>query len=185
MQVDKSVRESLCGITRFCGVMPNSDHEEQICLSAPNNHDRLFFLHTFRAPVFDFNVGVVVNESRSYMLTSAISKMDIECDVSTELRDLQYNQCIDNMRCFSIFIYPMGRIRACKIRFVSTGEHRGKPYLVCKKKISLGWFYRFLDNTNMLCIHNGTASPIECHQYSRLTTKPTKCNLRPASAQSD
>ena len=31
------------------------------------------------------------------------------------------------------FIYPTGRKRVCKIRFVSTGENRGKPCLVCKK----------------------------------------------------
>ena len=30
------------------------------------------------------------------------------------------------MCCFSIFIYPTGRIRVCKIRFVSTGENRAK-----------------------------------------------------------
>ena len=32
----------------------NSDLEGRIFLSAPNNHDRFFFLHTFRAPAFDF-----------------------------------------------------------------------------------------------------------------------------------
>ena len=31
------------------------------------------------------------------------------------------------------FIYFTGGIRVCKIRFVSTGENRGKPCLVCKK----------------------------------------------------
>ena len=34
-----------------------------------------------------------------------------------------------------LVIYPTGRIRACKIRFVSTGENRRKPCLVCKKKL--------------------------------------------------
>ena len=29
-----------------------------------------------------------------------------------------------------VFIYPTGRIRVCKIRFVSTGEKRVKPCLV-------------------------------------------------------
>ena len=38
-----------------------------------------------------------------------------------------------NTCCYSIFIYPTGWIRVCKIRFVSTGEYRGKPCLVCKK----------------------------------------------------
>ena len=32
-----------------------------------------------------------------------------------------------------VFIYPTGLIRVCKIRFVSTGENRGKPCLIRKK----------------------------------------------------
>ena len=104
-------------------MMPNSDPEGQTFLSGPNNHDRFFF----------------------YMMTSAILKVDVVCDVAMtstpnfltiELRDLLYNQCIDNTWCYSIFIYPTGRIRVCKIRFVSAGENRGKPRLVCKKVIS-------------------------------------------------
>ena len=47
--------------------------------------------------------------------------------------DLLYNQCIDNTCCYSFFIFPKGRIRVCKIKFVSTGENRGKPCPVCKK----------------------------------------------------
>ena len=69
-------------------MMPNSDPEGQIFLSAPNNHDRFFFLHTFRSPAFNFNVGVAINESHSHTLTSTILK------VTTELPDLLYNQCI-------------------------------------------------------------------------------------------
>ena len=57
--------------------------------------------------------------------------------LTAELRDLLYNQCIDNMSCYSIFIYSAGRIMVCKIRFVSTGENRRKPCLVCKKRMSL------------------------------------------------
>ena len=76
------------------------------------------------------------------MLTSAILKFDVICDVAmkstpsvltAELHDLQYNQCIDSTCCYSFFIYPTGQIRVCKIRFVSTGENREKPCLVCKK----------------------------------------------------
>ena len=102
------------------------------------------FQHTFWFPAFDFNIGVAINESRSYMLKSAILKVGVVCDMAmtltlnalmTELRDLLYNQCIDNTCCYLIFIYPMGRIRVCKIRFVSIGENRGKPCLVCKKLI--------------------------------------------------
>ena len=86
-----------------------------------------------------------MSELRSFMLESTILKVDVVCDVTmtsipnvltTELRDFLYNQCID-MCCYSFFIYPMGRIRVCKIRLVSTGENRGKPCLVCKKKLSL------------------------------------------------
>ena len=35
------------GIMKLGGVMPNSDPEGRIFLSAPNNHDRFFFLYTF------------------------------------------------------------------------------------------------------------------------------------------
>ena len=51
--------------------------------------------------------------------------------LTTVLRDLLYNQCIDNTCCYSFYIYPTGRTD--KIRFVSTGENRGKPCMVCKK----------------------------------------------------
>ena len=144
MRIEKSIWGTLFGITRLCRVMPNSDPEGQIFLSAPNNHDRFFFLHTFWSPVFDFNIAVPINESLSYMLKSIILKVDIVCDAAmtsthnvlmTEICDLLYIQCINNMCCYSFFIYPTGRIRVCKIRFVSTGENRRKPCLVCKKSI--------------------------------------------------
>ena len=82
--------------------------------------------------MYDFNLGVAINELRSYMLTSAILKVDVVCDVAmtstpniltTDLRDLLYNQYIDSTSCYSFFIYPMGRIRVCEIRFVSTAEN--------------------------------------------------------------
>ena len=124
--------------------MPNSDPEGRIFLSATNNHDRFFLLHTFWPPTFDFYLGVTINESCSYTLTSAILTVNVIYDVTmtstsnvltTELHDL-YNQCIDNTCWYSIFIYPTGRIRVCKIRFVSTGKNHGKPCLVCKKRTS-------------------------------------------------
>ena len=139
--IEKTVPASLLCITRLRRVMPNSDPEGWIFLSAPNSRDRFFFLHTFWSPAFDFNVGVAINESHSYTLTSAILKVEVVCDVTmtstrnvltTELRDL-YDQRIDNTCCCLLFIYPTGRIRVCKIRFVSTGENCGKPCLVCKK----------------------------------------------------
>ena len=63
------------------------------------------------------------------MLMSAILKVDVVCDVAmtstpnvvtTEVRDLLYNQWIDNTCCCSFFIHHTGRIRVCKIRFGST-----------------------------------------------------------------
>ena len=150
VRIEKSVPGSLFGITRLWRMMPNSDPEGQIFLSAPNNHDRFFFSQTFWSPAFDFKVGIAINEWHSYALTSTILKVDVLCDVTmmstpnitTELRDLLYNQCIDNTCCYSFFIYPTGRIRVCKIRFVSTGENRRKPCLVCKNNRS--WIPRSL-----------------------------------------
>ena len=78
-------------------MMPNSDPEGWIFLSAPNNHDGFFFLHTFSSPAFDFKAAVATNESHSYTWTSAILKVDVVCDVAmtstfnvltTELRDV-------------------------------------------------------------------------------------------------
>ena len=125
--IEKSVRGSLFGITwqtSWCQTVILRDwffypHQTTMIDS--------FSCIPFDLPMFDFNVGVAINESCSLTLTSAILKVDVVCD-------LLYNQCIKNMCCYSFFIYPMGRIRVCKIRFVSTGETRGKPYLVCKKK---------------------------------------------------
>ena len=99
-----------------------SDPEEGIFLSAPNNHDSLIFLHTFWSPALDFYIKIAINESLSFTMTSAILKVDVVCDVTmmptpnvlmTELRDLLYNQCIDNIldnTCHSFFIYPTGLI---------------------------------------------------------------------------
>ena len=71
-----------------------------------------------------------MNELRSYTLTSAILKINVVCDdtmmltpnvLTTELCDLLYNYCTENMCCYSFYIYSMGRIRihVCKVRFVS------------------------------------------------------------------
>ena len=108
-------------------MMPNSDPEGRIFLSAPNSHDRFFFLHT--SPAFDFNVGVAINVC-DVAMTSTPNVL------ATELRDLLYNQCIDSTGCYLFFIYPTGRIWVCKIRFVSTGENRENPCPVCKKTTS-------------------------------------------------
>ena len=82
VRIEKSIRGSLFGITRLCRVMPNSDPEGRIFISALNSHGRLFFLHIFWSLAFDFNVGVPINESLSYMLTSAILKFEVICQTS-------------------------------------------------------------------------------------------------------
>ena len=139
---ETSVRGPLFGITRLCPVTTNSDPEGWIFLSAPNNHDRFFFLHTFWSLVFDLNVEFAIYESRSYTI-SVIFKVDVVCDITptstpnilmTELHDLLYDQCIDKTCCYLFFICPMDWIRICKIILVSTGENRGKACLVCKNK---------------------------------------------------
>ena len=60
-------------------MIPNSDPEGRIFLS--NNHDIFFFSHTFWSPAFDVNFGVAIYALRSYMLTSAILKVDVACDI--------------------------------------------------------------------------------------------------------
>ena len=110
--------------------------------------DGFFYPHqtimidSFSCIPFDFNVGITINESRYYTLTSAILKFDVVCDVimtsttnvlTTELCDVLYNQYIGNTCCYSFFIIPSDRIRVCEIRFVSNGENRRKACLVCKK----------------------------------------------------
>ena len=82
VRIEKFFQGSLFGIMRLCRVMPNSDPAGRIFLSAPNNHDRFFFLHTLWSPAFDFNIGVAINEWRSYMLTTAILRVDVLCDVT-------------------------------------------------------------------------------------------------------
>ena len=66
-----------------------------------------------RCPEFAFNIGVTINESRSYTLTSAILKFDVICDVAmtsapnvltTELRDFLSNQCNDNVLFFDFYL---------------------------------------------------------------------------------
>ena len=77
---DRKIRpRSLFGTTELCRVMPNTDPEGRIFLSAPNNHDRVFLLHIFRAPAF---VGVAIIESRSNTLTSAILKLNVVYNVT-------------------------------------------------------------------------------------------------------
>ena len=104
-------------VTRLCGVMPNSDSKGQIFLSIKQPW----------SPAFDFKVGVAINESCSCMLASVILNLMLHVVTS------QWHRLRMPTR-YLFFIYPMGRIRICKTRFVSTSENRGKPCLVCKKK---------------------------------------------------
>ena len=76
------------------------------------------------------------------MLTSAISNIGVEYNVTmtstpniltTDLRDLLNNHCIDHTCYYSICTYPKGRISVCKIRFISTGKNCRKLCLVCRK----------------------------------------------------
>ena len=59
--------------------------------------------HCLASRGFDFNVAVATNESRSYMLASAILKVEDVYDIvmmstpnilTTELQDLLYSQCV-------------------------------------------------------------------------------------------
>ena len=110
VRIEKPIRGSLFVITRLCRLMPNSVPGGRIFLSAPNSHDRFFFLHTFLSSAFYFNVRVAINESRIYTLTFTILKVDVVCDVAmtstpnaltTALRDRLYNQNIYNTSCYS------------------------------------------------------------------------------------
>ena len=46
--------------------------------------------HSLASQGLDFNVGVVINESLSYMLMSAILKVDLLCDVTDINSRLNY-----------------------------------------------------------------------------------------------
>ena len=131
VQIEQSVRGSLFGITRLYRVMPNSDPEGRIFLSTPNNYDRFLFLCTFRSPAFDFNIVVAMNESCCFTLTSAILKVDVVCVV---------------IRFYPSHGSDMGMYS--KIRFVSTGENRGKPCLVYKNICSSRKIYCNLEKDN-------------------------------------
>ena len=76
--------------------------------------------------------------------------------------------------CF-VFNLSHGRIRVCKIKFVSTGESRGKPCPAYKKKISLSMAVAIRDFSVSTCLSHPRIkllSQIVHHCYmSRLITK--------------
>ena len=131
--IEKSVRG-------LCRVMPNSDPEGRIFLSAPNNHDVFVFLH---------NVGVAMNEPCSLTLTSTILEVDIICDITMTSVPIVLTtratwlpiQPMYWQHVLLFVFYPSHRSNKgmCKIRFVSTGENCGKPCLACKNNISSYW----------------------------------------------
>ena len=63
-------------------MMPNNDFVGWIFLSAPNSHNRFFFLHILGSPAFDFNAEVTINDSRFYTLMCAMSKSNIVCHIA-------------------------------------------------------------------------------------------------------
>ena len=134
--IETSIRGSLFGITRLCPVMPNSDPERQILYAHQTTMADSFLVYLLISNIW------FLPRSRTWRLT--VLYVDVHHNESwrtmtsapnvltTELRDLLYNQCIANMCCYSFFIYPMVQIWVCKIRFVSTGENRRNHCQVCK-----------------------------------------------------
>ena len=113
------------------------DSEGWIFLSAPNNHGRFFFLHTFWSPALDFNVGVAINKSLDVHHIESWRRMWHRNDINSQrLNNIVTWPPIQPMYWQHVllfaFIYPTGRIRVCKKRFVTSVENRGKPCLVCK-----------------------------------------------------
>ena len=82
--------------------------------------------------------------SHSYMLTSAMLKAGVVYDFTmTSTPNVlttnvtSYTTIVLTTHFVNCFlIYPIGWIRVCEIRFVSTGENHRKPGLVCKKYLS-------------------------------------------------
>ena len=121
-------RGSLFGIMRLRRVRPNSDPEGRMFLSAPNNHDGFFLLHTFWPPAFDLNVGVPINESCSFTLMSAILKFDVVCSCNRH-HDTWFSQ---NSR------------HAAHYQYMGSGRNAG------------GVFRRFLENHRVKCHADNT-----------------------------
>ena len=117
--------------------MPNSDPEGWIFLSAPINHDRFVFFHTLWSPAFAL-IGAIT------FLYVDVRHIENLCHMwcCNDVKSQRLNNRVmwppiqpmywQDVLLF-VFIYPMGRIRVCKIRFVSTGENSTNPCLVCKK----------------------------------------------------
>ena len=119
---------------------------------APNNHYRLFFLHTFWSPVFDFNVGVAINDLCSYTLPSVILKVDVLCDVnSTQSAVTSYTTNVLTKVLLFIFYLSHVSDNVCKIRFVSTGESHWKLCWVCKKDLFCLWKDRWFPFEILFC----------------------------------
>ena len=138
MRIEKSLT---LGITRLCRMIPNSDPEEQIFLSTPNDHDRFFFLHTIWSPAYIFNVGVAINGSCSYTLTSAILKVDFVCD---DTMTSTPRVCLNNSY---VSYLSYGLDKGMQDMFCQHSENRRKPCLICKKGTVLLCWWESLKNT--------------------------------------
>ena len=143
VRIVKSVRGSLFGIRRLCRVMPNGDSEEWIFLSTQNSHDRFFSCIPFDLQhliwmlelpltiMFLFNDVCHVESWRHMWRHNYVTSQHLNDRAMWSPIKPMYWQ---HLLLFVFFIYPTGRIRVCKIRFVSTGENCRKPCLVCKNE---------------------------------------------------
>ena len=109
VRIENSVPRVTFDITRLCRVMPNSDTEGRNFLSAPNTHVWIFFLHTFRFPIFYLKSSIHyhVYIMKLTYLTSLWRRNDI--NLTAMLRDVLYNQ-FANWTTRIFFILPMGKI---------------------------------------------------------------------------
>ena len=121
--------------------MSDCDPEGQIFLYLPHTRDKFFFVHTFHFWnwVFD-NAATSIAEVNHIVITVpwrlVTSLHSVTSTLTMAYHDILYNQYISNAWKFSIFIFLMGWIRVCEIRFASTGVIFGNPYPVCKKLFS-------------------------------------------------
>ena len=97
---------------------------------------RFFFLHTFQFSKLILNVTSTLMSGyvdvRHYMTLHDVTVTSQWHQLNDQTPDVLYNLCTDNMRQFSVFILPMG-----KLRISIPYENHRFPYLVCENNISL------------------------------------------------
>ena len=117
-------RGLLSGIMRLAEWV-KTDPKGWTFLSVPHNHDGFFFLHTFHfwKWVFD-NAVTSIADARHTVMTLPwrllTSLRTVTSTLTMAYHYVLYNQYISNTWKFS-FIFPMGWIRMCEIRFAITG----------------------------------------------------------------